>query len=262
MGTADLHTHTDLSDGMMSVEALLEHVEKRTDIDVLAITDHDDVTAGLMAKELVRERGYRFEVIIGEEITTLEGHLIGLFLERTIPRLQRLETSLRAIHEQGGIAIVPHPLSWLTFSLGRRAIRRVTAENRPGVYFDAIETANPTLAARVARTRVLALNQELGLAEVGASDAHFLPAVAVGFTRFPGCTAADLRDALLDHATRAGATELRLSTSGYGQILRQQVRSLVVHPMRSVVRPILHSLQSAGHRPGPLPSGRGEKSPP
>lgn len=246
MGIADLHTHTNLSDGMMTVEQLLEHVEKQTDIDVLAVTDHDDVRAGLIAQEIVRERGYRFEVIVGEEVTTLEGHLVGLFMERNVPRLQRVESTLRAIHDQGGIAIIPHPLSWLTHSLGRGAIRRVARGNTPGAYFDAIETANATLAAKVVRDRVFELNQELGLPEVGSSDAHFLPAVASGFTHFPGRSAAELRVALLDHATVAEATDLRLSTIGYRQIMRQQVQSMVIHPARWVCRPIIQSLR--GHR--------------
>lgn len=246
MGIADLHTHTNLSDGMMTVEQLLEHVERHTDIDVLAVTDHDDVAGGLLAREIARECGYRFEIIVGEEVTTLEGHLVGLFMEHNVPRLQRVESSLRAIHEQGGIAIIPHPLSWLTHSLGRGAIRRVVRSHMPGAYFDAIETGNPTLAARVVRDRVFELNRELGLPEVGSSDAHFLPAVASGFTHFPGQSAADLRASLLDHATVAEATELRLSTIGYGQIMRQQVQSMVVQPARWVYKPIIQSLR--GHR--------------
>lgn len=236
MGTADLHTHTNLTDGMMDVGALLQYAQEHTDLDVLAVTDHDDLTAALMAREIVQERGYRFEVIVGEEITTLEGHLIGLFLERTVPRLQRLETSLRAIHEQGGIAVIPHPLSWLTFSLGRRAIKRIAGGHTAGAYFDAIETANPTLAGKITRSRVLELNQELRLPQTGSSDAHFLPAVAAGYTRFPGTTAEELRQALLNGATEAEATDLRLSSIGYGEIVRQQVRSLVVHPARSIAR--------------------------
>jgi len=95
MGRADIHTHTNLTDGMMDVRALLEHVQERTDLDVLAVTDHDDLTAGLLARELVEQNGYRFQVVIGAEITTLEGHLLGLFLERAVAQLQSLEASSR-----------------------------------------------------------------------------------------------------------------------------------------------------------------------
>src|SRR2546428_8417792 len=102
MGLADLHTHTSLTDGMMDVGALLSHVQAHTEIDVLAVTDHDDITAGLMARGPARGRGYRFEVIVGEEGTTREGHPIGLFLERQGAPLPSLEVSPKGGYEPGG----------------------------------------------------------------------------------------------------------------------------------------------------------------
>src|SRR5437879_3449609 len=107
MGLADLHTHTSVSDGMMDVRALLRHVE---------------LSGALEAREIAAGEGYRFQVIVGEEVTTRAGHLIGLFLQGRIPRLRSLEATLRMIHDQGGIAIVPHPMSWLTFSVGQRSV--------------------------------------------------------------------------------------------------------------------------------------------
>ena len=250
MGLADLHTHTSLTDGMMDVGALLAHIQEHTDIDVLAVTDHDDITAGLMARELARQQGYRFEVIVGEEVTTREGHLIGLFLERQVPRLQSLEFSLRAIHEQGGLAVIPHPLSWLTFSLGRRSIRRVATSSTPGVHFDAVETANPSLAAQVVLPKVLELNQELGLPPIGASDAHFLQALGLGQTRFPGATAEDLRRAIRDKTTEAESRKMDLRSIGVGNLAKQQVQALVIHPARSVAAYVARGLVPRREGPG------------
>ena len=244
MGRADIHTHTNLTDGMMDVRALLEHVQEHTDLDVLAVTDHDDLTAGLLARELVEQNGYRFQVVIGAEITTLEGHLLGLFLERAVAQLQSLEATLKAVHEQDGLAIVPHPMSWLTFSLGERAFQRVQDSSEPGVYLDGVETANPTVAGKVTQEKVRRLNsQQYHLAEVGGSDAHFLAAVASGVTRFPGKTAEDLRQAILGSKTEAEAGEISLRDIGYTELVKQQVRSLVVHPTRIVSRPLLRFLR-------------------
>lgn len=254
-GKADLHTHTSLTDGMMDVRALLDYLEAHTDIDVVALTDHDDIRAGLMARDLAARRHYRFEVIVGCEITTLSGHVVGLFLEAPIPRLQSLEKTLRAIHAQGGLAIAPHPLSWLTFSLGRRALLRVARSQDTDVYLDGIETANPSLAAQVVHQRVVDLNQStLNLAAIGASDAHFLPAAGSGVTRFPGRTAADLRRAILDRTTTSECHHVPLSAIGYGTLVRQQVRSLVVLPARNLARPLGRLLGRSPAAPGNLES--------
>ncbi|MSQ27051.1 MAG: PHP domain-containing protein [Dehalococcoidia bacterium] len=238
-GKADLHTHTNFTDGMMDVRSLLDHFQERTDVDVVAITDHDDITAGLAARDLAERHRYRFQVIVGCEVTTLSGHLIGLFLESPLPRLRSMEKTLQAIHRQGGLAIAPHPLSWLTFSLGERALRRAGQSQETGVYFDGIETANPSLAAQVVRERVVRLNREtLGLAEIGASDAHFLAAAGSGITHFLGRTPEDLRRAILDRQTAAESFHVPLSHIGYGALVRQQVRSLVMLPARSAIKPL------------------------
>src|SRR5581483_7302091 len=118
-----------------------------TDLDVLAITDHDDLRASWEAQDLAG--GYRAEVIAGMEITTLQGHLLALFLERPVKMLRSLEWTVQAVHDQGGVCIAPHPLSWLTRSLGEGAMRRVQADPHQEVYLDGIELINPSLAGRV-----------------------------------------------------------------------------------------------------------------
>lgn len=239
MGLADLHTHTSLTDGMMDVGALLAYVEQQGLLDVLAVTDHDDITAGLLARDITDRYHYKAQVVVGEEITTLSGHLLALFLERPVPRLQPLEATLQAIHEQGGLAVVPHPLSWLTFSVGQRALERVLSSQEQGVYFDGLEVANPSMAAKVTRQRVQQLNQErFHLAEVGASDAHFLPVLGSAYTIFSGASLSELRQAILDRETQGVSQEVALSKIGYGEIVRQQIRSLLVQPTKALSRPI------------------------
>ncbi len=73
---ADVHMHTNYSDGTGSVEDVLEHVAQATPLDVIAITDHDTIEGALRARELAARRDYGFEVIVGEEISTREGHCL------------------------------------------------------------------------------------------------------------------------------------------------------------------------------------------
>jgi predicted metal-dependent phosphoesterase TrpH len=84
MGKADLHVHTAFSDGMADARAVLEYVEAHTDLDVLAITDHDDVRGALKAREIWARGHYRFELVTGAELTTIEGHLLALFVEEPL----------------------------------------------------------------------------------------------------------------------------------------------------------------------------------
>ncbi len=197
MGKADLHVHTTEGDGLDSVEALLDHAEHATDLDLIAITEHDDLTTGLRAREMAMRRGLRLRVVPGAEITTLEGHLVALFLEKPIASFRRAEETVAAVHAAGGLCFVPHPLSWLTRSLSSRTLDRLMAGRDQGLAPDGLELANCTPGNRRFSARARALNQErYHLAAVGASDAHFKDALASAYTEFEGSTAMDLRTAL------------------------------------------------------------------
>ncbi len=199
---ADLHIHTRVSDGMASVEKVLEFVEHKTDLTVIAVTDHEDATGGLRARELAAKRGYRIEVVVGAEITTLGGHLIALYIESAPRSFRRVESTLEAIHAHGGLAVVPHPMSWLTRSLSRRTIDRICRKREAGIMFDAVETGNPSPAGRITAQKAAMLNEHLWhLPPTGGSDAHHLLHIGTGWTEFDGAGAEDLRVALQTGAT-------------------------------------------------------------
>jgi len=235
VGKADLHIHTRVSDGMESISTVLEYIEHRTDLDVVAITDHEDAYGGHAARELATKRGYRFEVIVGAEITTIQGHLLGLFLERTPASFRGVESTVDVIHRQGGIAIAPHPMSWLTRSLSRRTLDRLSSDS--GARLDALELANPSPAGLKTRAQTIRRNEKFWhLPSVGGSDAHHLPHIATAWTEFPGTSAEELRQAVLDGKTAGrmtryppwaeiGFTRLALGLAwGYSATPRKMVR--------------------------------------
>ena len=170
MGKADLHLHTSVSDGMYSVARLLEHVEHTLDLDVIAVTDHEDAAGGQRARELAAQRGYRVEVIVGAEVTTRHGHLLALNIETAPKSFRSVEATLEAIHEQGGIAVIPHPFSWLTRSLSERTVARILHRDEPGITFDAIELANPSPAGRATAARAARHNRAWRLPVTGSSS--------------------------------------------------------------------------------------------
>ena len=226
MGKADLHVHTSYSDGMADARELLDYVEERTDLDVLAVTDHDDVRGALKARDIWARGRYRFELVVGAELTTIEGHLLALFVEEPLPNLCRVEKALEAINRQGGLAVAPHPMNPFTRSLGARELRR--AEGLHG-----IEAASCSPGGAMRRAKALALNRELGLAEVGGSDAHFLDFVGAAYTTFEGKTATELKQAIASRATAAAnGHRPSLREIGAGRLLRQTYRGIMTTPRR------------------------------
>ncbi len=231
MGTADLHIHTALGDGMAEIPELLDYVQQKTALDVIAITEHDDLRAAIAARDAWTRGSYRYDFIVGEEVTTIEGHVVALFIEEPVPSLKALAPTLEAIHKLGGLAIVPHPMSWMTRSLGQRVIERVLRERQEGVYFDAIElSASP--AARVSAKKVQRLNREqYHLPEIGSSDAHFPETIGTSHTTFEGSTAQELRTAILEGKTAVEMSPYpSLRQIGVRRIVLQQWRGMMATP--------------------------------
>ena len=227
MGRADLQVHSDLGDGLSSLEAILDSAEK-VKLDVIALTDHDDIRGAFALRELAAQRSSPVAVIPGVEVTTRSGHLLALWIEDEIPMFCSLADALSQIHKAGGVAIAPHPLSYLTFSIGEGALRQLAAYGDDARMVDAIELRNPSYAGRVRASRAAWLNAHvLRIAETGSSDAHHAALVGTCWTDFPGRTPDDLRRAIQEHATTA---------DGRGWTLREHLDGAATQQWRSMVR--------------------------
>lgn len=225
MGKADLHLHTSFSDGMADVPELLDYVDEHTDLDIIGIVDHDDVRGALAARELWAKGTYRFELVTGIEVTAQEGHVLALWVDEPVPSLVPLERVVEEVRRQGGLCVVPHPLSWLTRSIGARTLARFAG------WFDGIEVACCSPAARVSLRRAAALNRSLGLAELGGSDAHFLQAIGSAYTEFEGRTAEGLKQAILARTTRAAyGAPVAWGRIGVQQMVQQAWRGISATP--------------------------------
>ena len=232
-GLADLHIHSAASDGVADVDTILRHVEDATDLDVIAISDHERIDAALAARAMAVDRGCRFEVVVGEEITTRGGHLLGLFLVRPIPPLRSLRWSIAAIHEQGGLAVPAHPLVALPGSISARSLRVLLDDADPAVHPDGLEVLNPTTVGSRGHVRAVAFATEHGLAALGSSDAHLPSQIGQAVTGFEGHTAADVRRAIETRTTtwegsfyppRAQVGMLGHQVRKYARDVRDEVR--------------------------------------
>ena len=226
LGRADLHIHTPASDGVDPISTILDRIERATDLDVVAITDHDRIDAALAARTMARELGHRVEIVIGEEVSTLGGHLLALFVEERVRPVRSLRTTIAEIHEQGGLAIPAHPLVPYPLCAQGWVLRRLLSDRDPRVRPDALEAFNPTMFGRAWHGRVVRFATEHGLATVGNSDSHEAATIGTGWSSFPGRTADDLRAAILAGETHHHGAFLAAGSqvSTFGRQLRKYSR--------------------------------------
>ncbi len=220
-GRADLHLHSIWSDGAQRPEALVAAASGR--LDVVAITDHDEVRGALKAREFALDHPtLGVDVIVGEEISTLNGHLLGLYLhERIPPGLTALRT-IEEVHIQGGLAVAAHPFHPMRrANRGHASIRWMI----PDLPLDAIEVVNNAGVFSAPYNAWAALrNLEWMLPVTAGSDAHDVWYLGSAVTRFEGSDAAALRLAIPAGRTRAHVTSW--TTAKLPRHAQLQLRSL------------------------------------
>ncbi len=164
----DMHVHTERShDSSITPRELIRYLRSKA-FDGVVITDHDAVC------DLHSFRGGGDLLIIpGIEVTTDLGHLIAFNVKTTIEAGQTVEETVEEIHDKGGLAIAPH--------LG--VVFKGTRELSLSCDLDAIEVINASafpFRASLRKSRRIAA--ELGLPQIGGSDAHLLHEVGIGYT--------------------------------------------------------------------------------
>src|SRR5258705_12337068 len=129
----DMHMHTEYSRDSRVALADFAELARKAQLGAVCITDHDTIEGGLRLREM--ETG--IQVIVGEEITTADGELVGLYLNEKVAPGQSADRSIDLIHEQGGLAYVPHP-----FSPNRRRHLRRSAPYRGAPKLDIVGAFN------------------------------------------------------------------------------------------------------------------------
>lgn len=164
---ADLHNHTYYSpDSILSPEELVRRCRKRG-INCVAVTDHNTVRGGIEARRMVEERGIEdLRVIVGEEVRSAEGEILGLFLSEDIPRGLSGEETIDRIRAQGGIVGVPHPFDSLRSALDYDRMKALADR------IDFIESYNARIVFRHHNRKAGTFAAEHGLPVSAASDAH------------------------------------------------------------------------------------------
>jgi predicted metal-dependent phosphoesterase TrpH len=172
----DLHSHTMWSGDSTTTPDELADAVAASGIDVLCITDHN-ATKG--AHELARSLPCR--VVVGEELRTHAGEIIGLFLSERVPFGVSPADAARLIRAQGGLVYIPHPFDPMRRNLSEPALVELTDAG----LVDAIEVFNAKTSLAHLNERAAAFARQHGLAAGAGSDAHVPEALGAAFVEMP-----------------------------------------------------------------------------
>ena len=156
----DLHLHSSYShDGQSSLQQLIDR-SRECGLDRIALTDHNTAEGAIELARMAPEL-----TIVGEEVKTREGEVIGLFITGRLTPYLMPEEVMDLIHEMGGLTYLPHPLD------RRRANFRPERVAQLADRIDIIETYNPWCepGANAAAAKLAA---DLGKVTASGSDAH------------------------------------------------------------------------------------------
>lgn len=157
----DLHCHTEASpDSTIEIKKIIK-ICKKKNIQKLAITDHNVIEGALKSKKLAPDL-----IIIGEEISSCEGHIIALFINKHIPPHKSAIETVKDIKAQGGIVYIPHPFSSLRAGVGEKTLNQIRK------YIDIIEVFNSRTFFSKENEKALRYAQKYNLLQGAGSDAH------------------------------------------------------------------------------------------
>lgn len=167
----DLHTHSIISyDGGLTEKDYRNCVTKNI-VDIIAITDHNEISFALFLQKKLGNH-----IIVGEEVRTTEGEVIGLFLSEKIPSGLSLSTTIAHIHDQKGLVYIPHP-----FETARESISLSTFQKHIK-HIDIVEVFNARSYGRKKTNDANEIVKTHQLAKASSSDAHCMSGIASSYS--------------------------------------------------------------------------------
>jgi predicted metal-dependent phosphoesterase TrpH len=196
---ADFHVHTRFSRDSLLGEDRLIRLALERGLTHVAITNHNNVEGAVAVRDRVAAQGLedRLHIILGEEVSSADGEIVGIFLTETIPPGLSADETADAVHAQGGLVSIPHPYDPFRRSHIREApLLRLADAGK----IDAIEVFNSRVTLQRHNEKAALLATRYGIPGIACSDAHSGLEVAMSFNALPAFdSAGELRAALREN---------------------------------------------------------------
>jgi predicted metal-dependent phosphoesterase TrpH len=177
---ADFHIHTRFSrDSILTEEKFIEKAVERG-LTHVCVTNHNNVEGAIAVRDKVAELGLtdQLTVILGEEVSTTDGEVVGIFLTKTIPRGLSANETADEIHRQGGLVSIPHPFDPFRASRIRPGPLRNLAESGK---VDAIEVFNSRVTFARHNLEAAEFASRYEIPGIACSDSHSSFEIAMSF---------------------------------------------------------------------------------
>ena len=168
----DLHTHTMWSGDSTTTPDEFATAAEASGLDVVCITDHNAIDGAVVLRERLACR-----VIIGEELRTAAGEIIGLFLTERVPAGVSHVDAAKAIRDQGGVVYIPHPFDPMRRNMSEAALYELAEAD----LIDAVEVLNAKTSLASLNRRAAAFAAEFGIVGGAGSDGHVPDALGAAY---------------------------------------------------------------------------------
>lgn len=169
----DPHIHSEYSaDSNSKIKDILK-IAKKKELDIIGISDHDTIKG---SKRAIKENHDENLLIIPSiEISSAKGHILGLGVESLIPKGLSPEETIDNIHDNGGLAIIPHPFCFYRHGL-------LCKEDYNNLKIDGIEVKNARFILGYCNRKAKTLSNKMNFPSIGSSDAHYVKFIGDCYT--------------------------------------------------------------------------------
>ncbi|RZN63340.1 PHP domain-containing protein [Methanonatronarchaeum sp. AMET6-2] len=219
----DFHVHSEYSEDSTGTVSEIIHAAEKRGLDAIAITDHDRIEGSIEAQELCRDRD--LIIIPGVEVTTRDGHLLVLGINKVIEPGLSVEETVKKAKEEGAFLIVPHLFHRYRHGIGNKIDK---LKNQ----IDAVEVYNSRYITGIANARAKRYTKKHNIPVVAGSDSHIPAMVGRGVTKINSEKSVEE----IFRSVETGETEIELSKTPVSLFMKQALSSFLREVARRLSR--------------------------